>query len=157
MGYTTRNYSDLRTKYIHDEQNYWIHRQPNLLLDSPPFDLLYANIKARANSSMSRPPSDPQWGPATHRLNVIILCGKDFPINFIFGNERFLVDLILATAAKGDQIHPHQVSINRGNEDRVHHRSNRWTLLLPQRWNQFQCLGRWSLLHRRSLTSTKGR
>jgi hypothetical protein len=41
---------------------YTTHRQPNktnLLLDSPLFDLLYANIKVRANSSVPKPPSDP--------------------------------------------------------------------------------------------------
>jgi hypothetical protein len=61
----------------------------NLLLDSPPFDLLYANIKTRANSSMTKPPSDPQRGPATHRLNIVIFCGKNFLVDFIFGNERY--------------------------------------------------------------------
>jgi hypothetical protein len=46
-----------------EEQNiYTTHRQPNktnLLLDNPLFDLFYANIKVRANSSVPKPPSDP--------------------------------------------------------------------------------------------------
>jgi hypothetical protein len=112
-----------------EEQNiYTTHQQPNktnLLLDSPLFDLLYANIKARANSSVPKPPSDPRWRPATHRLNVLIFCGKNFPVDFIFGNERFPVNFVLATAAKGDQIHPHQVSVNRGNEDGIDRKSSR--------------------------------
>jgi hypothetical protein len=85
------------------------HRQPNktnLLLDNPLFDLLYANIKARANSNVPKPPSDPRRRLATHRLDVVIFCGKNFPVDFIFGNERFPINFVLATAAKGDQIHP---------------------------------------------------
>jgi hypothetical protein len=126
-------------KYLHDEQNYWIHQQPNkmnLLLDSPLFDLLDANIKARASNNMPKPPSDPRWRLATHRLDVVILCGKNFPVDFILSNERFLVNLILAIAAKDDQIHPHQVGINRRNRDEIDCRSSRWILRL-QRWNRF--------------------
>jgi hypothetical protein len=113
------------------------HRQPNktnLLLDNPLFDLLYANIKARANSSVPKPPSNPRWRPATHRLDIIIFCGKNFPVDFIFSNERFLVNLVLATAAKGDQVHPHQFGISRGDGDRIDHRNNH-RILLPQRQN----------------------
>jgi hypothetical protein len=46
-----------------EEQNiYMTHQQPNktnLLLDNPLFNLFYANIKVRANSSVPKPPSDP--------------------------------------------------------------------------------------------------
>jgi hypothetical protein len=72
----------------------------NLLLDSPLFDLLYANIKARANSSVPKPPSDPRQRPTTHRLNIVIFCGKNFLVDFILGNERFLVNFVPATTAK---------------------------------------------------------
>jgi hypothetical protein len=78
----------------------------NLLLDSPFFDLLYTNIKARASSNMPKPPLDPRRRPAIHRLDVVIFCGKNFPIDFILGNKRFPVNFVLATAAKDDQIHP---------------------------------------------------
>jgi hypothetical protein len=103
-----------------EEQNIYTTHRPNktnLLLDSPLIDLLYTNIKARANSSVPKPPSDPRRRPATHRLDVVIFCGKNFPVDFVFGNERFPVNLVLANAAKGDQIHPHQVGINRGRRD----------------------------------------
>jgi hypothetical protein len=39
-----------------------------------------------------KPPSNPQQRPATHRLDVIIFCGKNFLVDFILGNERFLVN-----------------------------------------------------------------
>jgi hypothetical protein len=55
---------------------------------------------------MPKPPSDPRRGLATHRLDVAIFCCKNFPIDFILGNERFPVNFILATIAKDDQIHP---------------------------------------------------
>jgi hypothetical protein len=120
-----------------EEQNiYMTHRQPNktnLLLDNPLFELLYANIKARANSSVPKPPSNPRWRPATHRLDIIIFCGKNFPVDFIFSNERFLVNLVLATAAKGDQVRPHQFGISREDGDGIDRRNNHWILLLPQR------------------------
>jgi hypothetical protein len=67
----------------------------NLLLDSPLFNLLYTNIKARASSSMPKPPSDPRRGPATHRLDIVIFYDKNFPNDFILGNERFLVNFVL--------------------------------------------------------------
>jgi hypothetical protein len=75
----------------------------NLLLDSPLFDLLYANIKVR---DMPKPPSDPRRRPATHRLDVVIFCGKNFPVDFILDNKHFAVNFFLAAAAKDDQIHP---------------------------------------------------
>jgi hypothetical protein len=94
-------------------------------LDSLPFDLLYVNIKARANSSVSKPPSDPRWGPAIHRLDVVdILSGKSFPVDFIPGNERFLVNFILAIAAKDNQIHLHRGGINRRDGDEIGCRSS---------------------------------
>jgi hypothetical protein len=105
----------------------------NLLLDSPIFDLLYANIKVRANNSMPKPPLDLRWRPATHRIDIVIFYSKNFPVDFILDNEHFLVNFVLATAAKDDQIHPHQNSINRGNRDEIDCRSSRWILLLPQR------------------------
>jgi hypothetical protein len=72
-------------------------------LDSLPFDLLYANIKARANSSTSKPLSNPRQGPATHRLDVVdIFSNKSFLVDFIPGNERFLVNFVLAVTAKDD-------------------------------------------------------
>jgi hypothetical protein len=53
MDYTIGNYSDLRkNKDLHNELNYYV--QPDIQLGSSPFDLLYANIKARANNSMPR-------------------------------------------------------------------------------------------------------
>jgi hypothetical protein len=109
----------------------------NILLDRPFFNLLNANIKARASNSILKPPLDPRWGLATHRLDVIIFYGKNFPVDFILSNERFLVNFVLATAAKDDQIHPHQVGIIRGNGDGIDRRSSRWILLRPQRRNRF--------------------
>jgi hypothetical protein len=83
----------------------------NLRLDSPPFDLLYANIKARANSSASKPPSNPQRRPATHRLDVVdIFSSTSLPVDFIPGKEHFLVNFVLAVTAKDDQINPHQAA-----------------------------------------------
>jgi hypothetical protein len=61
MDYTTRNYLDLKKNkniYMTNITTGYIDNR-NLLLDSSPFDLLYANIKERASSSMPRPPSDP--------------------------------------------------------------------------------------------------
>jgi hypothetical protein len=108
----------------------------NLRLDSPPFDLLYANIKARPNSNATKPPSNPQRGPATHRLDVVdVFSSKSFLVDFIPSNERFPVNFILVVAAKDDQINPHQGGINRRNEDEIGRRSNRWILLLSQIWN----------------------
>jgi hypothetical protein len=73
MDYTTGNYSDLRkNKDLHNEMNYWVHQQSDIQLGSPPFDLLYANIKARANTSMPKPPSDYRRRPTTHRLDFVI-------------------------------------------------------------------------------------
>jgi hypothetical protein len=105
---------------------------------------------------MPKPPSDPRWRLATHGLDVIIFYGKNFPVDLILGNERFLVNFILAIAAKDDQIHPHQVGINRGSEDQIDCRSDHW-ILLSQRWNRFRCPSRRSLLYYRSITSTKSR
>jgi hypothetical protein len=104
------------------EQNIYMTHRPNktnLLLDSPLIDLLYANIKARANSTMPKPPSDPRQRPATHRLDVVIFYGKNFLVDFIFGNERFPVNLVLANAAKGDQIHPIKLATTGGMEMRL--------------------------------------
>jgi hypothetical protein len=53
---------------------------------------------------MPRPPSDPRRGPATHRLDVVIFCGKNFPVNFIFDNERFPVNFVLTIGAGGAEI-----------------------------------------------------
>jgi hypothetical protein len=127
MDYTIGNYSDLRkNKDLHNELNYYVHQSTGLQLGSSPFDLLYANIKARANRSMPRPPSDPQRVPATHRLDVVIIYGKNFPVDFIFDNERFPVNFVLIIAAKDDQF-----SINGGSGDRIDHRSSHWILHLP--------------------------
>jgi hypothetical protein len=93
--------------------------QLDIQLGSSPFDLLYANIKARANNSMPRPPSDPRRGPASHRLDIIIFCGKNFPVDFIFDNERFPVNFVLTIAAKDNQF-----GINRASEDRIDRRSS---------------------------------
>jgi hypothetical protein len=91
-----------------------------------PFDLLYANIKARANNSISKPPLDPRWGPATHRLDVIdIFNDKSFPVDFIPSDERFPVNFVLAIAVKDDQIHLHQDGINRRDGDEIGRRSSR--------------------------------
>jgi hypothetical protein len=98
----------------------------NLRLDSPPFDLLYANIKARANSSAFKPPSNPRWGLATHRLDVVdIFSNKSFPIDFIPVNECFLVNFVLTMAAKDNQFNPHQGDINRRNKDEIGRKSSR--------------------------------
>jgi hypothetical protein len=98
----------------------------NLRLDNPLFDLLYTNIKARANSSMSKPPSDPRQGPATHKLDVIdIFSGKSFLVDFILGDKRFLVNFILAITAKHDQTHPYRGIISRRDGDEIGHRSSR--------------------------------
>jgi hypothetical protein len=140
MEYTTRNYSDLRKNKRftrHTELLAYIDNKMNLRLDSPPFDLLYTNIKARANSSMSKLPPHPRWGPATHRLNVIdIFCSKIFPVDFTLRDKCFLVNFVLAIATKHDQIHPHRGAISRRDEDEIGRRSNRRILLLPQRWNR---------------------
>jgi hypothetical protein len=110
MDYTIENCSDLRkNKGLRNELNNWVHQQPDILLDNPPFDLLYANIKARANNSVPKPPSDPRRRPTTHRLDFIIFCGKNFLVDFIFSNECFPVNFILTTAAKDNQI-----GMNRG-------------------------------------------
>jgi hypothetical protein len=77
--------------------------QPDIQLGSSPFDLLYANIKARANNSMPKPPSNHQRRPTTHGLDFITFYSKNLLVNFIFGNEILLVNFILAIAAKDDQ------------------------------------------------------
>jgi hypothetical protein len=68
---------------------------------------------------MPKPPSDPRWRLATHGLDVIIFCGKNFPIDFILGNERFPVNFVLAIAAKDDQIHPIKSASTGGAETRL--------------------------------------
>jgi hypothetical protein len=109
----------------------------DLQLDSPPFDLLYTNIKARANNNASKPSSGPRQGPATHGLDVIIIFGfKDFLVNFIFGGEHFSINFVLTVASEDDQICPHRSSINKRDGNKVGRWSNRYTVLLPQRWNQ---------------------
>jgi hypothetical protein len=80
----TPEYMDNLTRQIY----YWIVHS------------LISYIKARANSSVPRPPSDPRRRPATHRLDVVIFCGKNFPVDFILSNECFPVNFVLATAAK---------------------------------------------------------
>jgi hypothetical protein len=91
--------------------------QPDIQLGSSPFDPLYT--KARANNNTPKPPSDHRRRPTTHRLDFITFCSKNFPVDFIFGNERLLVNFILAIAAKDDQF-----GINGGSGDRIDRRSN---------------------------------
>jgi hypothetical protein len=98
----------------------------DLLLDSPPFDLLYANIKVRANNNASKPSSVPRRGPATHGLDVIVIFYyKGFPVNFIFGDERLLVNFVLTVATEDDQIRPRRSGINKRDGDKIGHRSSR--------------------------------
>jgi hypothetical protein len=79
----------------------------DLRLHNPPFDLLYANIKARANNNASKPSSAPRRGSATHGLNVIVIFSyKGFPVDFIFGGEHLLVNFIITVATEDDQIRP---------------------------------------------------
>jgi hypothetical protein len=97
---------------------------------------------------VSKPPSNPQQGPATNRLDVVdIFSSKSFPVDFIPSNERFLVNFVLAFAAKDNQFNPYQGGIKRRNRDEIDCRSSRWTLLLPQSRNWRRCPSRWSLLH----------
>jgi hypothetical protein len=92
----------------------------NLRLDSPPFDLLYANVTVRANSCTPKLPSNPRQGPATHRLNVIdIFSSKSFLVDFIPGNERFPINFVLPVAAKDDQTTPIKVASIGGTETRL--------------------------------------
>jgi hypothetical protein len=86
----------------------------DLRLDSLPFDLLYANVKARANNSASKLSSGPHRGPATHGLDVIVIFGyKGFPVNFIFGSERLPVNFVLTVTTGDDQIHHAKVASTR--------------------------------------------
>jgi hypothetical protein len=119
----TRRRTNSQNHRQKEEKNYWPHRQPNkmnLRLDNPPFDRLYANIKMRANNSAPKPPSNPQQGLATHRLDVIdIFSTKSLPVDFIPSEELFPVNFVLVVAAKDDQINLHQDGINRRNGARL--------------------------------------
>jgi hypothetical protein len=97
----------------------------DLRLDSLPFDLLYTNIKARANNA-SKTSSVPHRGPATHRLNVIVIFSyKGFPVNFIFDGERLLANFVLTVTTEDDQIRPHWCDINKRDGDKISQRSSR--------------------------------
>jgi hypothetical protein len=97
-----------------------------LRLDSPPFNLLYTNIKAKANNSASKPSLGPRRRPATHGLDVVVIFGyKGFPINFIFSGERLLVNFVLIVATKDDQIRPRRSGVNKRDGDKIGHSSRR--------------------------------
>jgi hypothetical protein len=68
---------------------------------------------------MPKPPSDHRRRPTTHGLDFITFYSKNFPVDFIFGNERLPVNFILTIAAKDDQF-----GINEGSGDRIDRRSS---------------------------------